>query len=222
MAPTPPPEKMPPGIKAGDGHFVVIMEQTKIKKRLEQLERQGLNDRLSLLESQNLAQNIYKLAKAVEADAKAKLNAPSPCWDWTSMTEEEAGEAWAKLLRWRREVLKVRWPSRFWDMTTPCWYLHPEVVEELSALYLVWDFTFNDSTSTVYREIEFLERWLPGTHARVKGALSKCYKDGAAGRHVPADDTEHWRDHDDEAVGHFIQADLDARPSAPPAEEGTE
>ncbi|RGD55423.1 hypothetical protein DR950_41920 [Kitasatospora xanthocidica] len=211
MAITP---ERPTGVKPGDGYMVVVMEQTKIKKRLIDLERQGLNDRLALLESQHLAENIYKLAKAMEADAKARLNAKSPCWNWVEMTEEEAGDAWATLLAWRRTVLKVRWPSVYWATTTRCWYLHPEVVEELSALYLAWKHTYTAPEATPMRAAEFLERWLPGALRRIPAYLEQCTQ-RSVGHQEYDYSMEAHREHDDEEISTFIQADLDARPSAP-------
>jgi len=125
-----------------------------------------------------------------------------PVWCWATMDADTAAEAWAALWSWVGEVLQVRYPQSR-AVLMPCWYQHPEVVEELTALMAAWCKAFDLPDSAPPAAIEWLDRWLPGVLRRVPEYLRRCTNRGAH--------EEQIRDVvlvDRDAFGDWVQADL--------------
>ena len=96
-------------------------------------------------------------------------------------------------------------PGREW---APCWYLHPDAVDELSALYGVWKAAFTGSDASAARVAEWRDRWLPGARARLKAILGNCTKPGG-GHRPPEPRPDRATDHN--ALYAYIQEDLARR-----------
>jgi hypothetical protein len=97
--------------------------------------------------------------------------------NWYTLTDTDAGPAWAALRAWV-EWFTVRY--RISESVVPvCWFKHGQLVEELSALHTAHTASF-DSTDTGYGPI--------GWHERLSLALprlSRAYSGGCARGHDP-------------------------------------
>ncbi len=77
----------------------------------------------------------------------------SPVVNWRELDPADAGPIWEELDEW------VRWARYRYDlrMLQPCWFKHPIVVEQLSALHTAWTVLFSDEDSGM-GPITFLEK----------------------------------------------------------------
>ncbi len=81
---------------------------------------------------------------------------------WVDLDRQAAGKAWPKLHHWVTTVLVVRYPHVATTesgkaVVPPCWYRHPFIVEELSALWVAWCAAYRDpravpSTATTWHK----------------------------------------------------------------------
>jgi hypothetical protein len=190
---------------------------TEVRQRLDALERSGqvaelagLTRRLEAIESQNLGENLRRLAQTVAEQAETKAEKRSQVWNWATMTADQQRMAWEILLRWRREVLAVRYPAAYRQIRRRCWYQHPDVVEELTTLYTTWNWAYMDPETTPPRAAEWLDHWLPKGIERIVHLLRQC----SMTRHADpmAQTTE---DHDDAEFSAWINETIP--PSAPAA-----
>jgi hypothetical protein len=92
------------------------------------------------------------------------------------MDDQEAAAAREELTTWLREVLTVRYPAMVTSSSAwrPCWYRHPDVVEELSWLYAAWRAAYEEPDAPPTRAADWHDRWLPGVIARITEALRRC------------------------------------------------
>ena len=93
-------------------------------------------------------------------------------WCWRDMDADRARTLWAELADWVG-WLRGRYPLAG---TLPgCWWRHPELVEELTALYRAWTGAVAGGTAGTYNAIEWHDRWLPGVLTRVKTwGIERC------------------------------------------------
>ena len=93
-------------------------------------------------------------------------------WCWRDMPPERAAQLWRELADWIG-WLRGRYPVA--GAIPACWWRHPELVEELTALYRAWTGAVAGGTSGTYNAIEWHDRWLPGVLARIKTwGLDRC------------------------------------------------
>jgi hypothetical protein len=82
------------------------------------------------------AQVQWLLARVDEPELAAPA-VPGPAgWCWRELPREPARARWGRLVDW------VGWLAARYgidDVIPACWYLHPPLVEELTALYAGWD-----------------------------------------------------------------------------------
>ncbi|MFB7677840.1 hypothetical protein ACFC26_41220 [Kitasatospora purpeofusca] len=159
-------------------------------------------ERIDAIETLRLPERVVEMASILDGLARRR-EADIKVWNWSAMNAEETGQAWADLLTWRREVLKVQHPSSFkgWAAAR-CWFRHPDVVQLLGGLYQGWLHAFVDEDTTPIRALDWLERWLPSTTASALKLMGPCRDEG----HV--DPLANVRDADDEELGLFIQQQL--------------
>jgi hypothetical protein len=142
------------------------------------------------------------------AELQEQGSGKGPAWDWSSMTASKAADAWRDLVAWIDGVLLPRNPTLLSGMGTewaPCWYLHLDAVDELSALYGTWKCAFTGSGASAARVAEWRDRWLPGTRSRLKNILGPCTKSGGQHRTIePRSD----KMTDPNALYAHIEADL--------------
>lgn len=132
-----------------------------------------------------------------------------PCW--SEMDRDAAAKAWTQLVDWLCGVLIVRYPASARNLR-PCWYLHPELVENLSWLHNAWTLAYRDGNSPVSLAADWHLYWLPHVMRVASETTRKCYD---AGRHDPSSDPDLTADN---AVGisgdltAYVTADLRNRP----------
>jgi hypothetical protein len=77
------------------------------------------------------------------------------------------------------EVLRARHPEAYNELGA-CWFLHPDILDELTALHAAWLAAYRDNTSPGTAAIEWHDRWLPGAMVRCRAAMRAR---GCRGRH---------------------------------------
>lgn len=131
----------------------------------------------------------------------SKSSNPRP-WCWRDLGPKAAEELWAQLIEWV-DWLRSRYPLA--KKIPPCWAEHPEIVEELTALWLAWHGAYVDSNASMTAAVEWHDHWLPGLLHRLdqgpfalncssehltrpSSAYSGALATPAERAHVPVDD----------------------------------
>jgi hypothetical protein len=152
-------------------------------RRLDDVERDvgGLKDAVAKAEEE-LGPRVTELAEIVAALAEDEASGSraqrTPWWpDFGA--GEELTEALRALGVWVEEVIRQRHPELYRGLA-PCWYRHPEVLDELTALRTAWFGAYRDSMASATAAIEWHDRWLPACLARCKAVMKSrgCDKEG--------------------------------------------
>ena len=122
-----------------------------------------------------LAALVAKLAEREEAETRG---ARAIWWPDQPAGEERTAEL-RSLGAWVEEVLRARHGEAYRGIQS-CWYLHPDVLDELTALRAAWYAAYRDTSASATAAIEWHDRWLPGCLARCKAAIKAraCDKSG--------------------------------------------
>lgn len=103
---------------------------------------------------------------------------PTPSrWAWQHADPEQAAWLWAGLVPWVRWA-SDRYPTALRDLP-PCWHLHSDAVEELTALWASWRAAFHGDDLARDDMIYWHDRWFPATTTRLlgpTGVLINCAK----------------------------------------------
>ncbi|MBO0727924.1 MAG: DUF4913 domain-containing protein [Acidimicrobiaceae bacterium] len=86
-------------------------------------------------------------------------------WCWRYATENGERELWHELIGW------VRWIRQRYPLARripDCWAEHPEIVEELTALWLAWQAAYVEADAPLTAAAEWHDRWLPGVLYRLQ------------------------------------------------------
>jgi len=137
-----------------------LLKQAEAIARL----RQDL-DRLAEEMTDTLA-NLLVRGETVEAtppDRPGGMGVTSWCWRDLGPTGTEA--LWKELTDW------VAWIRHRYPLARKipgCWAEHPELVEELTALWLAWQGAYQDRDAALTAPADWHDRWLPGVLHRVE------------------------------------------------------
>ena len=108
---------------------------------------------------------IYQLSMVVaqleEADAASGSAAP---WTWRTLRGHPVAAQWRDLADWVG-WLRGRYPLA--RQIPLCWWRHPELVEELTALWLAWKDAYATKHAHFSAPAEWHARWLPDFLRRV-------------------------------------------------------
>lgn len=81
-------------------------------------------------------------------DAQAQAPADEPVayvpYCWRHVSAAEARGLWIRLREWV-DWVNARYFSSSWESIRPCWFRHPAVVEELTALWAAWEAAYRAS-----------------------------------------------------------------------------
>lgn len=123
-----------------------------------------------------LTKFVRELLETAEADSRGER---APWWPDFKPSEERT-TALRLLGVWVDEVIRGRHPEAYRDSLQPCWYRHPDVLDELTALRAAWYAAYKDSAASAVAAIEWHDRWLPGAMTRCKAAMKAlaCDKNG--------------------------------------------
>jgi len=139
-----------------------------------------VNDPRSALERlDELETNLHSLVELVGQITNTGGPATPPArpsvWAWSHLTDPRARTQWAGLVPWVRWLID-RYPRALRDFP-PCWYLHSDALEELSALWAAWMAAYHGNDNPRDDLIAWHDRWLPGVIQRllgIGGVLTSC------------------------------------------------
>lgn len=83
---------------------------------------------------------------------------------WRSLSARQAETLWRQVADWVG-WLRGRYPLA--RQIPPCWWRHPELVEELTALWLAWREAYVEKSAPLTAAIDWHDRWLPGFLRRI-------------------------------------------------------
>jgi hypothetical protein len=136
-------------------------------------------------------------------------------WTWSALGPLGADMLWQRLASWVG-WLRGRYPLA--EQLPGCWWRHPELVEEITALHLAWRAAYSDPGALLTAPIDWHQHHLPAFLNRVRGWGVHCT------------DTHRERPHalyaesgvDDRAdYDAFTAADVEARRAAAPSSRPT-
>lgn len=117
-----------------------------------------------------LGGQLQELATALEELAGRERRVRVPCW--IDLKAEEALQTWKDLEHWIATVLFARYEGRHdW---IPCWYLHPQLVEELTWLWKAWEYAYRNPKATPGLAGEWHTRWWPHVRGRLREGTRGC------------------------------------------------
>jgi hypothetical protein len=100
------------------------------------------------------------LSRFESLDPQRSARSATPtAWCWRTLGEQGAGELWSQLEDW---VAWIRHRYPLAKKIPPCWPEHPEVVEELTALWLAWQAAYEQPDTQLTAAADWHDRWLPG------------------------------------------------------------
>jgi len=130
-------------------------------------------------------------------------------WSWRDLGPLGARVLWDRLAAWVG-WLRGRYPLA--EQIPPCWWRHPELVEELTALWLAWRAAYSDPAAVMTMPAEWHDRWLPGALHRVKAWGVHC---GAEHRDRPPSVYDARSVDEPDAFAALVSADIEARQATP-------
>lgn len=147
---------------------------------------------------------LAEMAAALEALAGREHLIRVPCW--VDLKAEEALKIWQDLQEWIHTILFDRYDGRrYWFS---CWYLHTELVEELTWLWKTWEYAYRNPKATPGLAGEWHTRWWPHVQGRLKEDGRNCQ---SREHKVPfRTDVEF----SDDGFAAHVSADIAARPRA--------
>jgi hypothetical protein len=144
-----------------------------------------VEDRLDRLagtagEVDKLRDEIHDVAELVRDLATAGRPQTRRAVWWPDLPAgQKRASAMQSLGSWVDEVLRARHPEAYNELGT-CWFRHPDILDELTALRAAWIAAYRDEASSGTAAIEWHDRWLPGAMARCREAIRAR---GCKGRH---------------------------------------
>lgn len=148
---------------------------------LAQVVDQLIADRLAAAGERELLARLTEQVAALTGTQEAG-GAAGPVWNWNTMTADQATRAWTELLEWIDGWLLPAHPGAdapehdaWWSW---CWYLHPDALHPICALYGMWRQAYTGKTAAAPRVAEWWNRWLPDTQTRLRTVLGTCNRTG--------------------------------------------
>lgn len=105
------------------------------------------------------------LAKLDDLDRSSTPARAPTAWCWRNLGPEGEKELWRQLNDWVT-WLRGRYPLA--RKIPKCWADHPEVVEELTALWLAWHAAYETTDAPLTAPADWHDRWLPGLLHRIE------------------------------------------------------
>ena len=86
-------------------------------------------------------------------------------WSWRDLGPGASEQLRDELSLWVG-WLRSRYPLA--RKVPPCWPEHPELVEELTALWLAWQYAYEERDAPLTAAADWHDRWLPGVLHRLE------------------------------------------------------
>jgi hypothetical protein len=110
-------------------------------------------------------EQLSRLAMDVEhLHEQASSSSSSAPWTWRNLTGSAAEKQWVELADWVA-WLRGRYPLA--RRVPLCWWRHPELVEELTALWLAWKDAYATKHAHLAAPADWHARWLPDFLCRI-------------------------------------------------------
>ena len=148
---------------------VAAQDAMTVQRRLDDLAE-------TVSEVDTLRAEVAAVAEAAGTTAPER----GPAFWWPDLARADGrAEALESLATWVDEVLRTRHPEMY-NQLGACWYLHPDILDELTALQAAWQAAYRDPAAPATAAIEWHDRWLPGAMRRCRAAIRAR---GCKGRH---------------------------------------
>ncbi len=154
------------------------------------------------------ADSLEALRGELDAVAAGAPTDITTWWNWQAQGGARAEALWAQLSSWVA-WLRSRYPLA--KQVPGCWWRHPELVEELTALHLAWRAAYTDAQAPLTGPVDWHDRWLPGAVHRLTHTWHAC-PDGEHRQRTPGVYADQAVD-DEDAFRAHVTADLAARRS---------
>lgn len=105
------------------------------------------------------------LARLSELDGVAGPGRSPSAWSWRNLGPGATEQLTKELSSWV-DWIRSRYPLA--RKVPACWSEHPEVVEELTALWLAWQYAFEERDAPLTAAADWHDRWLPGVLHRLE------------------------------------------------------
>jgi hypothetical protein len=150
---------------------VAAQDVPTVQRRLDDLAE-------TVSEVGTLRAEVAAVAEVAENMATAQGQGLASWWPDLA-TGDSRAEALETLGAWVDEVLRARHPEMY-NRLGACWYQHPDILDELTALRSAWYAAYRDPEAPATAAMEWHDRWLPGTMRRCRAAIRAR---GCKGRH---------------------------------------
>ena len=126
---------------------------------------------------ERLADRLTLAAAALDAVQEQVEDAGSSgidgvtAWTWSALGPLGADMLWQRLASW------VGWPRGRYPLAEQlpgCWWRHPEIVEEVTALHLAWRAAYSDPAASLSAPIDWHQHHLPAFLARIRAWGVHC------------------------------------------------
>jgi hypothetical protein len=135
-----------------------LLQQAQVIARL----RADL-DRLANEATDTIADVLARL-EYLEASPSNSSTTPA-AWCWRDLGPHAQTELMAQLAAWTA-WLRHRYPLA--RKIPGCWAQHPELIEELTALWLAWQGAYQQPDAPLTTAADWHDRWLPGLLQRLE------------------------------------------------------
>lgn len=154
---------------------------------------------LSKESTESVANLLIRVESLEDTEAGSTRAGPVMSWCWRELGPQGAEALRRELTGWVR-WLRSRYPLA--RRVPSCWADHPEIVEELTALWLAWQAAYTEPDASLTAAADWHDRWLPGFLYRLEhGAFaldcsishrprpSSAYAEAHASEPAESDDT---------------------------------
>ncbi len=118
--------------------------------------------------AEEVTESIANLLLRIEAAEEGSRGAPgrsAQSWCWRYIGSHTAETLIAELAEWV-DWVRQRYPLA--RRIPACWADHPEIVEELTALWLAWQAAYTEPDPLLTAAADWHDRWLPGVLHRLQ------------------------------------------------------
>lgn len=105
------------------------------------------------------------LTRISELDGVAGPGRSPTAWSWRNLGPGATEQLTKELSSWVNWI-RCRYPLA--RKVPACWSEHPEVVEELTALWLAWQYAYEERDAPLTAAADWHDRWLPGVLHRLE------------------------------------------------------
>ena len=155
-------------------------------------------------------------ALQTKVDGAPPKTEPGPSrWAWQHATADQAAWLWAGLGPWVR-WLTHRYPTQLRELP-PCWHMHGDAVEELTALWASWMSAYHGPDQPRDDMTYWHDRWFPAATGRLLGPTGTLINCAKAKQHrepnLAGAPRHHFDDTGMPTLEEYAAADVAARPA---------